>query len=436
MSEFFSTPIQGLDYMTFFSIIDQSYDELLIYDDNYNIVYINQACSRHYGCSSAEMIGKNFYDLVSEDWWNPSLLPIVYKEKKPFAQKQMTRVGAELLTIAIPVFDDKQKLRFVVMNVRDNINEADLYHPPQFETVSSEEPETDIVYNSPVMLKIIASAKKIAQLQAPCIISGEAGVGKSTLAKYIHKHSPRKDNPYLVIHCASLSEENLQNELELGMTDTGKLSAVKDGTLVFTNIEKLSLATQNKLCEYIAYIQSKESGTSFIATTSRDLAQMITYNQFHKGLYYILHVSDILIPPLRKRPEDISILISTFLNHFSEKYHYTRYFSEAALQIMQQADWNNNVRELKYVVERLFISSETIVIDADQLPSLLFGISQNENSLLSADSGMGFDDRITQYESLLIHDAYEKYGTSRNVAAHLKISQTKANKLINKYIHK
>ena len=115
MSEFFSTPIQGLDYMTFFSIVDQSYDELLIYDDNYNIVYINQACSRHYGCSSAEMIGKNFYDLVSEDWWNPSLLPIVYKEKKPFAQQQMTRVGAELLTIAVPVFDDKQKLRFVVM---------------------------------------------------------------------------------------------------------------------------------------------------------------------------------------------------------------------------------------------------------------------------------------------------------------------------------
>jgi transcriptional regulator with PAS, ATPase and Fis domain len=163
---------------------------------------------------------------------------------------------------------------------------------------------------------------------------------------------------------------------------------------------------------------------------------MITYNQFHKGLYYILHVSDILIPPLRKRPEDISVLISTFLNHFSEKYHYTRYFSEAAMQIMLQADWNNNVRELKYVIERLFISSETIVIDVDQLPSLLFGISQSENTLLSADSEMGFDDRVAQYESLLIHDAYEKYGTSRNVASHLKISQTKANNLINKYIHK
>ena len=80
MSEFFSTPIRGLDYMTFFSIVDQSYDELLIYDDNFNIVYI--------------------------------------KEKRPFAQKQMTRVGSELLTIAVPVFDDKQKLRFVVMNVR------------------------------------------------------------------------------------------------------------------------------------------------------------------------------------------------------------------------------------------------------------------------------------------------------------------------------
>lgn len=436
MSEFFSTPIRGLDYMTFFSIVDQSYDELLIYDDNFNIVYINQACSRHYGCSSSEMIGKNFYDLVSEDWWNPSLLPIVYKEKRPFAQKQMTRVGSELLTIAVPVFDDKQKLRFVVMNVRDKINESDLYHTPQFETVSSEDPDTDIIYDSPAMLKIISSAKKIAQLQVPCIISGEAGVGKATLAKYIHSHSPRKNNPYLVIHCASSSEENLQNELDLGLSDAGRFSAVQEGTLVFTNIEKLSLTAQNKLCEYITYLQSKESGTSFIATTSKDLAQMVAYNQFHKGLYYALHVSDILIPPLRKRPEDINVLISTFLNHFSEKYHYTRYFSEAALQIMLQADWNNNVRELKYVTERLFISSETIVIDVDQLPSLLFGISQNENILLSDHSEMGFNDRIAQYESLLIHDAYEKYGTSRNVAAHLKISQTKANNLISKYIRR
>ena len=75
--------IFGMDYETFFSIVDMMYDEILIYDRNYNIVYINQACSRHYACSPSQMIGKSFFDFISMDWWEPSILPIVYKEKRP-----------------------------------------------------------------------------------------------------------------------------------------------------------------------------------------------------------------------------------------------------------------------------------------------------------------------------------------------------------------
>ena len=74
--------VYGMNYETFFSIVDNMYDEILIYDGQYNIVYINQACSRHYGCRPEQMIGKSFFDFVYADWWGPSILPTIYKEKK------------------------------------------------------------------------------------------------------------------------------------------------------------------------------------------------------------------------------------------------------------------------------------------------------------------------------------------------------------------
>lgn len=166
--------IYGLSYSDFFSLVDNMYDELLIYDKNCNIVYINRACSRHYGCDPKQMIGKNFYDFVHADWWGPSILPIVLKEKRAYAIKQSTFLGSELLTIAVPIFDKNNEIRFVVMNVRDIVNEVDLYNPHYLSIKDQPAKTPEPVYSSAEMQNVIQLIKRLAPLDTSCIFWGES----------------------------------------------------------------------------------------------------------------------------------------------------------------------------------------------------------------------------------------------------------------------
>ena len=205
--------IYGLSYSDFFSLVDNMYDELLIYDKNCNIVYINRACSRHYGCDPKQMIGKNFYDFVHADWWGPSILPIVLKEKRAYAIKQSTFLGSELLTIAVPIFDKNNEIRFVVMNVRDIVNEVDLYNPHYLSIKDQPAKTPEPVYSSAEMQNVIQLIKRLAPLDTSCIFWGESGTGKAMLARYMHSLSCRAGEPFAYVDCFNLPEDRGQQEL-------------------------------------------------------------------------------------------------------------------------------------------------------------------------------------------------------------------------------
>jgi len=154
---------------------------------------------------------------------------------------------------------------------------------------------------------------------------------------------------------------------------------------------------------------------------------------FREDLFYRLNVVDIYIPPLRKRREDIPPLINYFLDHFCKKYGVTRQLTESAVQILKDFEWKGNVRELRHLIERLVVMVDSLVIDVTQLPKNIFGIvDSSEAAIMSVNAT--FDEKMELFESYLIHDAYQKYGSSRKIAEHLSISQTKANNLIRKYI--
>ena len=122
-----------------------------------------------------------------------------------------------------------------------------------------------------------------------------------------------------------------------------------------------------------------------------------------------------------------------FIQEICNQYDVRRQFTEGVIQAMINAEWRSNVSELKYFTERLIAMSDNLMIDVDQLPASTFGIMDNEESqnLKSAET---FDEKLAKYEYYIIRDAYEKYKTSRNIAAHLGLSQTRAAKLIKKYI--
>lgn len=431
--------VYGMNYETFFSIVDNMYDEILIYDGQYNIVYINQACSRHYGCRPEQMIGKSFFDFVYADWWGPSILPTIYKEKKSYAIRQSTFLGSELLTIAVPLFDKNGEVAFVVMNVRDTVGEVDLYKPQYVTVQTPEEGGVEApIAESMEMKRILRLIDRVAPQSTPCIFMGETGTGKSTLARYLHAISARRQQPFAAIDCAGLPEDRMQRELFGGEETPGLLDRVRGGTLLLDNIAGLSVETQTRLVHYLNGDRTRPDGgrdrARILASTDKNLQALIRTGQFREDLYYLLNVVEIYVPPLRKRRQDIRPLIYHFSTFFCTRYGVNRQFTEGALQALIHADWPSNVRELRHTIERLVVTADNPVIDVSQLPRAIFGIMDQEEAPLPPGEEENFDRRVANFESSLIHDAYEKYGSSRRVAEHLGISQTRASKLIRRYI--
>lgn len=430
------------------TIIDNMYDEVLVYDDNYNILYINQACKRHYSASPEEMIGKSFFDL-EQDWWGPSILPTIYHDKKAKAIRQKTYTGKELLTIAVPIFDKENNIKFVVMNVRDDINEKDLHNPHyissdiQFDTVDKPICESD------EMKKVMHLITKVSQIEASSIITGESGTGKSMLAKYMHQISPRSSKPFVKVNCASIPQELFESEFFgyvkgafTGAKATGKkglLELADQGTLFLDEVSELSQVAQAKL---LTVLQDKEFipvggnksvhvDVKIITATNRDLKVMVENKRFREDLYYRINVFEIYIPPLRKRKRDILHLLDYFMNENNNKYGVSRQLSSRAVQILLEHEWKGNVRELSHLIERLIVTVDSLIIDAQHLPSNIFGIIDKTDE----DCSLGFDERVDKYMEYIIRKAYKKHHSSRKVAEHLGLTQTRAHKLIKKYIN-
>lgn len=240
-----------------------------------------------------------------------------------------------------------------------------------------------------------------------------------------------------VFNCTGMPDERMQRELFGSDKTPGLLYRMRNGTLLLENISELSLHMQTLLLKYLSDRESspKESTQTvrLLAATDKDLKVLIRSGQFLDGLYYLLSVADIYIPPLRKRKQDIRPLIHHFLGRFCPEHHVNRHFTEGAIQALIHTEWHDNVRELQHTIERLVVMTDSPVIDTDQLPKRIFGIVDMDEGLPSTENE-SFDTRVEKFEAALIHDAYQKCGTSRKVAEYLGLSQTRANNLIRKYV--
>ncbi len=437
----------GLNEDNFFALIDNMYDEVLIYDHNYKIVYINQACKRHYNVQPEEMIGKSFFDLY-EDWWGPSVLPTVYEKKKAMAIRQKTYTNTELLTIAVPIFDENDNIKYVIMNVRDEINNVDLYNPQYLSSDYTFDDLHDPIAISDEMKHVMKLVERVCKIDTTCIITGESGTGKSMIAKHMHKLGPRTDQPFINVNCASIPQELFESEFFgyskgafTGAKTTGKkglLEIANKGTLFLDEISELPLLAQAKL---LTVLQDKEFipvgghtpikvDVKIICATNKNLRHMVDARTFREDLYYRINILEIYIPPLRKRREDILHLLNYFLNQFNKKYDVNRQLSTRVTHILLEHEWKGNVRELSHLIERLVVTVDSLVIDVCHLPSNIFGILDNSRD----DENYTFDERLGRYEEYIVKKAYEIHDSSRKLAEHLGVTQTRAHKLIKKYI--
>lgn len=241
-----------------------------------------------------------------------------------------------------------------------------------------------IIGTSKALMDILELAKKVAVTSSNVLITGESGTGKELMAWYIHSHSLRKDKPFVAINCASIPHSLMESELfghEKGAyTDAyqlkqGLVEISKNGTLFLDEIGDVNIAIQPKLLRFIETGEFRRIGGThnffvdvrIVAATNKDLKEEVVSGKFREDLFYRLDVVSILLPPLRKRKEDIPLLVDHFIEKKTVKGD-KKYFSESAISYLQDYDWPGNIRELEHVVESALIFSKGDCIHAADVP--------------------------------------------------------------------
>ena len=447
--------ISGIDLNEFTGLIDDVYDEICIWDSTWHLIYANKVFYRHYNVKPETLLGKTVEELsLKRKLWYPTCVPETFTEKKPFIQRQRTITGIEIITISVPIFDDNDNVKYIVQSVREGEKELNKELTPIKPVGDGDEQGSTrrVIYKSREMHDTIEYAETIAKTDAPILILGETGTGKSYIAKYIHEHSSRRDKPYVVVNMASLSPAVIESELFgykkgafTGADNKGKkglFEAANGGTLFLDEMGEFPYELQSKL---LHVIQDEEfipvGGTEavklnvrLICATNCDLVKMIEAGKFRRDLYHRINMLEITIPPLRRRKDDIPVLTDYFLELFNRKYEKQVKLSESVRDIFMKYSWTGNVRELSNVVERGVITAEHDIMNNRNLPDSFFSMDNIKASNDCIFEHMSYEAVMEEYEGKIIRKAYELYPSSRKMAEALKVSQSTANRLIKKYI--
>ncbi|MFM8734035.1 MAG: sigma 54-interacting transcriptional regulator [Pirellulales bacterium] len=241
--------------------------------------------------------------------------------------------------------------------------------------------EACMVGASPALQGIIGQVQRVAPSKATVLVRGESGAGKELIARAIHDSSGRRTGPFVCLNCAALSETLLESELFghekgafTGATERkiGKFEAAHRGTLMLDEIGEMSPAIQAKFLRVLEGHPFERVGGSgrvqvdvrVVAATNRDLEKAVTGGQFRRDLYFRLKVVEILVPPLRRRMEDIEPIADHFLRRFAaETGRKIRGFTPEAMEAMRGYHWPGNIRELRNVIERAVVLSQQDWID-------------------------------------------------------------------------
>lgn len=286
--------------------------------------------------------------------------------------------------------------------------------------------DTRPVAEDPCSKQLFKVAARVARTEATVTICGESGSGKEVLARYIHNCSPRSDGPFIAINCAAIPENMLEAVLFgyekgafTGATQAfpGKFEQANGGTLLLDEISEMDLGLQAKLLRVIQEKEVERLGgrktisldVRVLATTNRDLRQLVADGGFREDLYYRLNVFPLLVPPLRERADDIVPLAELFLARASER---PVALSDSARQKLCGHQWPGNVRELDNLLQRTAILHTGATLDAADL-----AFEDEFDTGRSADRDVGLQSELADHAFQLILDALVASNGRRNSAA-------------------
>lgn len=242
-----------------------------------------------------------------------------------------------------------------------------------------------VIADDPVSRNLFALASRVAQTDTTVLLTGESGVGKEVVAKYIHNHSARRNGPFVAINCAAIPDSLLEATLfgyEKGaftgaqQAQAGKFEQAQYGTLLLDEVTEMPLGLQAKLLRVLQEREVERVGGKkpvaldirIIATSNRDMAEAVAKGVLREDVYYRLNVFPLLIPALRQRPRDIVPLAQHFLaEHGGRSGRPGLQLSPSAEDALRRHPWPGNVRELENVMQRAVIFAAGEAVEAEAL---------------------------------------------------------------------
>ena len=309
-----------------------------------------------------------------------------------------------------------------------------------------------IVQASGHVERILQQVQQVASVPRPVLVRGERGTGKELIAAALHYGGERADRPFVKLNCSALSENLLESELfghekgsftGAGDTRRGRFETADGGTLFLDEIGNTTLEFQKILLRVIEYQEFERIGGSrtirvdvrIVAATNADLEAEIEAGRFRADLYDRLRFTEISLPPLRERREDIRPLVDYFTRQLAGEVPSIppRSFDETCLSVLDAYAWPGNVRELKFAVERALCVARGDRVTISDLPPEIVG--GRDYPPLEHPGGEGtFDEQMTAVErSLLLRALERSRGSQKEAAASLRLTYDRFRHLLRKH---
>ena len=443
------------------AIVDTCSEQIVVIDQDARIKLMSDSYKTFLNVESPE--GKHVKDVIE----NTRLHIVLETGETEVGDLQMIN-GNKMIAMRLPIKKDGKvvgaigKVMFKDISELMHLTEKSTFLEKELLLENSMENERTAKYSfdsligdSEAIKKAKKMAKKVAKTNSNVLITGESGTGKEVFVHAIHNASLRKNKPFIKINCAAIPSELLESELfgyeEGAFTGAkrggkrGRIQMAHEGTLLLDEIGDMPLEMQGKL---LRVIQEKEvervggEGTDkvdvrIMASTNRNLAEMVKEKTFRKDLFYRLDVMDIKLPALRERSEDIPAFVKELSYILGNKLgRYVDKISDDVMALLTAYEWPGNIRELENVIERAInLMDIDGIIRLEHLPDHLMKFHENNHKMYEhLDGDLNLKTRVEALEKELIESCLIKVNHNKNQASKmLNISRVSLYKKIDKY---
>lgn len=444
----------------FEAIMENSKDGLFITDHEGKVIMVNRATEEMVEFEAEKILGRNVREIVKEGYYDKSVALEVLKKKQQISMIQVSKNGKRILATGMPIFSESGAIRFVLVNDRDitslenlteNLEQELLKADRRYEFSDLGLVATELqnfIVKAPSMHQVLKKAVRAAKFDLTLVITGDSGVGKSMIARMVHRLSDRRNSKFIDVNCGAISESLIESELFgyekgafTGAAPKGKkgLFEIADkGTLFLDEIGEIPEHLQVKLLRFlengelvrVGGIKSIKINTRIIAATNRNLEEMVAKGTFRRDLYYRLSVVSLKIPPLAGRKEEIVPLVDFFLGRFNKDYSAKKTVTQSVKLILQNYSFPGNIRELENLMRNLVAMTEEEIIQTYHLPSRIKGSDLDQ--IVSVPPSQYDLKNLKDLEIETIKKAVQKHGSQSRAAKALGMAQSTISRKLKK----